>query len=332
MDHASNRDLLAELIAEVRALRRAVEQLSAVQAPPDAPPPAPTSASNGQASRASAVATDLATGGSGSRSVTAQAWLATRGVAVLRARDVSAGADADDQLADRFGRDFTRIAKLLTSLRSNLSTGQRTHLAMGEATLLELTVCTGHASQLAQLGIITNYAYDKKTRTLSFDPPRVPRHINLLSGGWLERYTASVLQRVASSAGLRADALSNVQVRFGDGSLHELDLFAVVDGQPLLVECKTRASGQDYERFLRHRSRLGVKAPRAVFVTLSPDEANARLMSQRWGLTVVNVTGLEPTLRRLLAARRGTPAAAVPGVDEADPSATMVGNSEDGEE
>ncbi|HAZ62461.1 MAG TPA: hypothetical protein DCZ72_02450 [Armatimonadetes bacterium] len=347
MKHARQKELLKELIAEIRGLRQAVEQLASAHHPSPVLEALPVASRNGhapstiqaspnEAAPVSAVPLPLPVivPSESARPSLAQTWLEAQGVSIVRCSEPTEADVTMDSIARRIGLDYPYIEKLHAALRANQNTGRRVSLAMRGATQLELSKCTWHATEFNQLGAIRNYVYDRGARTLRFDPPQDPLFINFFNGGWFERYTRTILHEVVERAGLRAETLSNAQIQFGDGDYYELDLFSVVDGEPLWIECKTSDPSSFISRYSSHRNRLGVRAERALLVGLRLSEQKAQSLSHLWNLNVVNLDGFAPALAELFppvthVEQEGEADAAV---DAVKPSATMVGNSEDGEE
>ncbi len=113
-------------------------------------------------------------------------------------------------------------------------------------------------------------------------------------GGWFERYIYDKVVELFDSEGADYQYLRNLKIAYSSPNkaeldTAELDLVFLVNGKPLLIECKTGPShAKGIEKFSKHRGRLGLDISSAIFVVLDIDEAEAHLRTTNWGVTVTN--------------------------------------------
>jgi hypothetical protein len=110
-----------------------------------------------------------------------------------------------------------------------------------------------------------------------------------LNGGWFERFIYYKIVEIFDAKGIDYKFLRNPTIAYDNEDGSEIDIFFLVNDQPLLIECK---SGKNYdegiEKFVGHRSKLGLKSEEAIFVVLDIEESQALLRTRQWGITVVD--------------------------------------------
>ncbi len=120
----------------------------------------------------------------------------------------------------------------------------------------------------------------------SYDRPDVK---GFLDGAWFERFIYDKVIELFDSEGIDYQYLRNPKVVYPNGDLSELDLFFLVNGNPLLIECKaTQRYHEGLEKFDTHRKRLNLNASNAIFVVLDIDETEAHLRNHHWNITVAD--------------------------------------------
>ncbi|MGB3614362.1 MAG: hypothetical protein WBA10_11280, partial [Elainellaceae cyanobacterium] len=141
-----------------------------------------------------------------------------------------------------------------------------------------------------------------------------------LNGVWFERYVYHKVAETLKAEGIQHEYLRNPKITYPNGEVSELDLFFLVDGKPLLLECK---SGQnhdyDIEKFVRHRRTLGLNAENSIFVVLDIDESEAYIRSKTWEITAVDQIKLIEHIKATIAADDGAQDQDDPLTGDSDP-------------
>lgn len=141
-------------------------------------------------------------------------------------------------------------------------------------------------------------------------------------GGWFERYIYDKVVELLDAEGADYQYLRNLKIAYSSSdkaepNIAELDLFFLVNGQPLLIECKTGSSHtKGIAKFNKHREKLGLDMNSAVFVVLDIDEAEAHLRTTNWGATVTNQNDFLARIKERITASRPS----LPSLDEDEES------------
>ncbi|HOG48307.1 MAG TPA: hypothetical protein PLJ35_19445 [Anaerolineae bacterium] len=301
--------LLTDILHELRAIRAelcvrngaapAAEEAPAVATPaPEPPTPA---------------------GGEAAMPEAAIAWLQRRGIGVKCYADRDEqGADAAlDELAIVMGQRYEQVVRLLDAIRRNLGTGSSFVLNLTTASQEEVAACAHLANMLSSYAFLTAYRYNRSTKTLSATPQRRGMAIGFLTGGWFERYVRLQASALLAQAGRPYTCMVNGQIEMPNGDGFELDLFYMVDGRPLWIECKTGDYQAYIARYADMRKVLGVPKANAVLALLEVSPNLARSLTGLYDMSVTNPAGLGQAIGYALE----MPAESIP---KAQPPATAV--------
>ncbi len=121
-------------------------------------------------------------------------------------------------------------------------------------------------------------------------------------GGWFERFVYYKVIELFDSEGANYQYLRNSKIVYQDGESSELDLFFLVNGKPILIECK---AGLNYdsgiEKFVSHRERLGIDPSSAIFVVFDIGDSEAYIRSKNWNITVTDTTNFLTHIKDIIA-------------------------------
>jgi hypothetical protein len=118
-------------------------------------------------------------------------------------------------------------------------------------------------------------------------------------GVWFERFICYKVCSVLNELNISYSYIINPIIKFANGDRFELDLFFLINGQPLLIECKTGGNFTSHiKRFADHCKRLSLSPSNAYLVILDLEDAQSENLSQLWKFTVVNQDGLVDRLQK----------------------------------
>jgi formylglycine-generating enzyme required for sulfatase activity len=181
-----------------------------------------------------------------------------------------------DRLALEVGDHYDVLAPLLRQMKRATS---RNHsefqYQLGEIPQEMVSRCVGFGHNLMNEGLLLEFHYDQATRTIRGTMTDQPYIVEFFTGAWFARYICQKVVQLLRERELRFSFLSDVTVTLPTRDRLELDLFFLVEGQPLLIEWFT---GRDVEREIQAASRysqaLEIPASRILFIglTLTPEQ------------------------------------------------------------
>lgn len=227
-------------------------------------------------------------------------FLQSRGVEVKSWRNGQPADDVYDWLATFMGTRFENLRRLHTTIRQHLSGAPRFSLPLRDRPAQEITDCTNFCVKLHELAFLTDYQYNRAARTIYASVHQTGRVINFFTGGWFEHYVSLVVNQAVAAKDDSAQSLRNLILRWPDGQDGELDLFFLIAGEPLWVECKTGDYQAHLVKYSRLRSMMGIPASRALLVLLDLSDSLLVNLNRLYDLRVANLTSLNSALDEAL--------------------------------
>ncbi|WNZ48023.1 formylglycine-generating enzyme family protein [Leptolyngbya boryana CZ1] len=175
-----------------------------------------------------------------------------------------------DRLALEVGDHYDVLAPLLRQMKRATS---RNHsefqYQLGEIPQEMVSRCVGFGHNLMNEGLLLEFHYDRATRTIRGTMTDQPYIVEFFTGAWFARYICQKVVQLLRERELRFSFLSDVTVTLLTRDRFELDLFFLVEGQPLVIECFT---GKEVENILRKASpyieTLGIPSSQTLSIGL----------------------------------------------------------------
>ncbi|MGB7251828.1 MAG: hypothetical protein WBC73_23025, partial [Phormidesmis sp.] len=208
-----------------------------------------------------------------------------------------------DGLSLYLGDNYSTLKKLHWKLRS--SVGRRAHFDLGSYDSRAKRIHNQYLKKLKSSDYLSLGRLVKKPEGSDFivaDSYNRPDVQGFFDGGWFERFIYYKVVELFDSEGVSYQYLRNPKIVYENGDSSELDLFFLVNGKPLLIECK---AGQNYhqgiEKFGKHRQRLNFDSSNAMFVVLDIDETEAHIRTNNWNITVADQNDFLVRIRESIA-------------------------------
>lgn len=232
-------------------------------------------------------------------------WLAALGVKVESYWKPKGTVDrAFDRLALFLGDYYSILACLYSEIRRSIHSKTQVRFSLKGRCPEEIARCTQLIGGLKELSLAYDYRYSKERKLLQVGVHERDDTRRFFDGEWFERYVCLKLNQFFQAQGWEYESLRNLRIQFANGNRAELDLFWLVQGQPLWIECKT---GREYDSYLKryseHRRKLGLAVERSILIILDISREEVEERSQLWDLTI----GTRETLIELVSETLGYP-------------------------
>ncbi len=265
-----------EILARIEALERSLGELRELRGNPQPKRSVPSPAL--AAAPVQALPSPLNLGAIDER---VTVWFAARRIAVRGYRVPTAEDAVLNDLAWRLGQNYRCLEKFYQQIK-------KAAIDQGRKFIFNLSGIPAAERQAIQdfcWALRTNpywqSRYVSAREQMEVMPITSPILCNFLEGGWLEAFVAQQVQGWLTQNGWEHVGGRGLQVTFpeplADGQQNfELDLFWLVAGQPLWLECKVGLNyKQALSRYAKQRTVLGIDKARSflVLTDITPEEA-----------------------------------------------------------
>ena len=206
-----------------------------------------------------------------------------------------------NELARLLGDHYAYVRTLYWKIREVVSTGGKIELNATDWEKESVKLSRELCRHLLKLHYLSDYNYDKTRSRFHLSVAPNPNGTgNFLLGGWFERYVYLKLNEMLKDNGWVGTCLCNVKIILPVASQCELDVFGMVNGKPVWIECKTNGLSGDLGKYTDIRPYLGVDKELAFAVELDLPEERCSLLTAAFGVTVVNQNQLFAKLQGAL--------------------------------
>jgi hypothetical protein len=226
------------------------------------------------------------------------AWLKGRASKVTH-RSESERERAFDDIAWSIGKNYEHLKGLVNQLSFSAREGRKVSVGLGKEKQHAADAARNCAAMLHDYAFLTQHYYNKKTRALHLTASQTPADMQaFFTGGWFERFVwMTVLNALPAD---RTAAVRNVTLALPTSGETEIDIVAAVDGQPLLIECKTGEYQSRIQRYVDRSAELGVPQDRNLLVVLDLEPKVATRLSHIFALRVLDHQGVTDVLKSLV--------------------------------
>ncbi len=163
-----------------------------------------------------------------------------------------------DEVAIELGDNYDLLKIVSNSIKRRQQNGKdRAYIELSNYSSNEIEQLKKFCQQLYDYSFIAKYFYnaraDEKKITLQLQS--ATKIVNFFNGEWLEWYAFMKIAKFCHNRKINFSCTRNIIISLPDGSKYELDVFCLIDGMPLFIECK---SGE-YRGFIDKYSRLKKK-------------------------------------------------------------------------
>lgn len=162
-----------------------------------------------------------------------------------------------NRIALELGEHYDVLAPLLHQMKYAASRRDLTfRYQMVDASETTISGCVGVGHNLHLQSLLFQFDYNRATHTITGTLSSQPEIIQFFNGVWFARYVSQKIVHLLQEQGLRHSYLLDPVVGLPNGDRLELDLFFLVENEPLLIKCKT---GKELRDAINQTSRFGTQ-------------------------------------------------------------------------
>jgi predicted RNA-binding protein with RPS1 domain len=235
----------------------------------------------------------------------ASGWLKDHGVMVQESRQPADHDAIWDELALEMGDNFLYLEYLLRRMRQQTSKKDNNDFVinLNNASPEQREAVKHFCNRLhSEYAFLRRYYLHKDTQTirLAVNLEAMGTHAPFFNGYWFERYVVVRMKNLLEPRHTPYDYLLNAHIQWPDGRQNELDVFFLIDAQPLWIECRSGQVADQIERYAVIRRQLGVPRERAVVLGLTVTDKATATMTQVHDVTVANLTTFPQHVQAML--------------------------------
>lgn len=184
-------------------------------------------------------------------------FLRSKNISIKSVREEDEADKVLDRIALFMGNRYSNIKNLYQKMKKNLNEGTGFRLDLKNHKQEEIADITQLCNNLYEIAFLEEYKYFKSPKyILQGKVNKIPKAINFLNGGWLERYIKSavieIIKSISNPIPLNYSYLKNPQIILPNGDYFELDIIFKIENEYFWFEAKTG----DYQRYIHKYSKV----------------------------------------------------------------------------
>ncbi|MEX0271215.1 hypothetical protein AB3R30_18925 [Leptolyngbyaceae cyanobacterium UHCC 1019] len=194
-----------------------------------------------------------------------------------------------DSVAMPLGQQYSTLKTFHRQIKFNISKGGEFSFRLNEKNREDINRITSFCKLLNDRSFLP-CRYLPSQKIILAKPPTNPNMINFFTGDWFESFVYQQICKFLSGSGLEYISLRQITGTFDNGRNFELDIFFLIDNQPLWIECK---AGRDYNEYLTRYTKLRklmrIPKERAFLVIADLSSEQAVDYTSLWEITVASI-------------------------------------------
>jgi hypothetical protein len=205
-----------------------------------------------------------------------------------------------DEIAVELGDNYDVLKevsrRIASSQRGNYTS---TNLNLAKYSQKDLKTLQRFCRNLHQYSFISKYFYHKNDKRAHLKLQTATPIVQFFNGEWLEWYGFIKIITLCQAKGVDFSCLRSISVKFSNEDKHELDLFFLINGIPLCIECKSGEFRSMIEKYSTLRKRLKLEKNQFWLLGLDLSDEQAQGLTAMYDLQFVTLAGLEEALNSI---------------------------------
>lgn len=194
-----------------------------------------------------------------------------------------------DEVAVLLGDDFSAFSGLLSTINWTFRKGfDKASYPLPDDPEEAKKIKT-FCKALYEYAFVTKYIQTKQNKVLLI-LNKEPKIRNFFNGDWLEWYAFMKVASLFAERNIEFSYLRGFDIVFPNKEKRELDLFFLVDNQPLWIECKTGEFRDSIDKYSKLRKSLNIDDNHAILLISNLEKEKAKSFSHMFDLSIVTET------------------------------------------
>lgn len=150
---------------------------------------------------------------------------------------------------------------------------------------------------LARNRFLAKYLFQEKDQLVRLSLQKTPEIRHFFDGGWLGWFSFMQSLRHLIGAGTEFSVAREVTLSWPKDDGHTIDVFYLIDGAPLCIQCRVGDPTNHMDRLVHLRDRLGISPENYLLVTCDLTDKQNDALRLRHGVPVFSPAGFQAMLQ-----------------------------------
>lgn len=142
--------------------------------------------------------------------------------------------------------------------------------------------------QLYKYSFVAKYLYNSEENKIILHLQSAVKIVNFFNGEWLEWYAFMKIAKFCHERKINFACTRNIIISLPDESKYELDVFCLIDGMPLFIECKSGEYRGFIDKYSRLRRKMLIDKPYFWFLISGETDEQLKGLTAMFDITFIN--------------------------------------------
>lgn len=153
--------------------------------------------------------------------------------------------------------------------------------------------------ELYDYSFVAKYFYNAQKKLITLHLQSAPRIVRFFNGEWLEWYAFMKIVDYCHQRQLNFSCTRNMVINTVNGH-YEIDVFFLINGIPLFIECKSGEYRQFIDKYCKLRKQLAIDKPYFLFLIADMNETKSKGLTAMFDITFINVYQLTDYIAKIV--------------------------------
>jgi hypothetical protein len=203
-----------------------------------------------------------------------------------------------DEVALQIGDQFDNLKEVLERIRwAQGKEYSSATIHLEKLSPEQRKLISDFCQSLYDYSLVAKCFHNRQENNIRLILQNAPTVREFFNGGWLEWFSLMKVMTYAKERGKRFSCARNLNIRFQNGDVFEIDVFVLLDGEtPICIECKTGEFRQNLDKYIALRKRLGLNGKQFIMCVTGMSEESAKGLCAMYDLNFTSQNRLADTL------------------------------------
>ena len=194
-----------------------------------------------------------------------------------------------DEVAITLGDNFDILNSVLDQMRYIQRKGYDTvKIPLDKKSKEETDVINKFCKEIYDYSFASKYFYDKKKNAIYLEVQKAKKIINFFNGMWMEWYIFMMMLEYLKDLDKPNNIIRGMRVTYGNGDKNEFDIFMMIDGVPIIIECKSGEFRKEIRKYTDIKNRLSFKKEQFIICVVGLDTNQTDGLTSTYDITFAN--------------------------------------------
>ncbi|MCX7069296.1 MAG: TerD family protein [Methylococcales bacterium] len=199
-----------------------------------------------------------------------------------------------DEIAIELGDNYELLKRVVDTIkRRQQGKYDKAYIDLSRDEPKNIETIKKFCKQLYEYAFVAKYFYNSKDKKAVLQLQAATKIINFFNGEWLEWYAVMKIAELCHQRKIKFSCTRNMIIYLSDdNNRYEIDVFFLINDQPLFIECKSGEYREFIDKYTKLRRKLFIPKAQFLMLTSGVDEERVKGLTAMFDISFVNETML----------------------------------------